>query len=178
MFSKGSSKAQQPTAQISSGRKLSMPSIISADLKVKGDLTSEGDIQVEGSVEGDVKSRNLTIGEAGSVKGAVETESVQVSGLVWGQIRANSVTLAKTARVFGNIWYESIAIEAGARLKGTFNRPDWNQLEPEIRFNLTVSKSVPRSNDSPEGKTAGQASKPDAQVVGSDSGESLSSAGL
>lgn len=111
---------QQPSgAPPSIDRKSSMPSIISADLTVHGDLVCQGDLQIEGSIEGDVTGRNLTVGEAGTVKGTVEAETVQVNGSMWGEIKARSITLGKTAQVFGDIKYNSLVIEAGAQLNGT-----------------------------------------------------------
>lgn len=138
-----------------------MPSIISVGLAVQGDLICEGDIQVEGSVQGDVKSHNLTIGQAGSVTGTVEAETVQVSGAVRGQIRARSVTLARTARVLGNIWYEDLVIEAGARLKGTCKRLDAVQKEPEPKIDL-LENQLSRGVGSEE-KTSKEPSKTDGE---------------
>ena len=119
MFSKNSSTSQPTIEPTLSGQQSSTPSIISAELTVRGDLICQGDMQIEGTVEGDIKSRNLTIGQAGSVKGAVEAETVQVNGSISGQIKAKSVILNEAAQVFSDIKYERLVIEAGARLNGT-----------------------------------------------------------
>lgn len=102
--------------------KAAVPSIISRHLAVRGDLDSDGDIQVDGSIEGDVKTTTLTIGESGSIKGAITAETVLVAGHVVGQIRAKTVSLSRTARVEGDIWHDSLAIEGGARFEGTCKR--------------------------------------------------------
>lgn len=122
MFSKVDSKTSAEAPNI--GTKPTMPSIISTDLKVIGNLVSQGDVQVEGEIEGDVKSRNLTIGETGSVNGEVHADVVQVSGTVRGRINAKTVTLAKSARVIGDIAHESLAMESGAHLEGQVSRLD------------------------------------------------------
>ncbi|MBW2147648.1 MAG: polymer-forming cytoskeletal protein [Deltaproteobacteria bacterium] len=101
-----------------------MPSIISADLTVHGDIFCKGDIQIEGLVEGDVKSRSLTIGKTGSVKGAVDAETIHVGGQVKGQIKAKFVILTGTAQVLGDIRYENLAVKEGARLNGMCKRID------------------------------------------------------
>lgn len=98
--------------------KSGMPSIISQHLSVVGDMTSDGDIQVDGTVEGDVKTAILTIGETGLIKGTVEAETVRLAGRVIGQIRAKTVSLTRTARVEGDVWHDSISIEAGAHFVG------------------------------------------------------------
>jgi cytoskeletal protein CcmA (bactofilin family) len=65
MFSKGNKRA--PASNNSDGArsalKTSVPSIISADLRINGDLICSGDVQVDGWVEGDIQSRNIVIGE-------------------------------------------------------------------------------------------------------------------
>lgn len=106
-----------------------VPSIISADLRVVGDLISEGDVQIEGVVEGDVKSKSLTIGENALIKGSVISDSVRIRGTVDGEIFSRSVLLAKSSRVRGDITHESIAIEAGAYLDGRCRRLEEGQEE-------------------------------------------------
>lgn len=112
-----------PETGRSSGRG-SVPSIISADLRITGDLVSSGDLQVDGSIEGDVQSRTLTIGEGAHVKGAVTAETVRVCGTVTGQVKANSVTITKTAKVMGDVLHQVLGIEPGAYLEGTCKRLD------------------------------------------------------
>ena len=100
------------------------PSIISADLKIVGDLSSAVDIQIDGSVEGDSKSRSVTIGEAALVTGSISGDTVRVCGSVNGQIKGQTVTLDKTAKVNGDIHHQSLAIEPGAFLEGHCKRID------------------------------------------------------
>ena len=135
MFSKVDSKTSAEAPNV--GTKSTMPSIISTDLKVIGNLVSQGDVQVEGEIEGDVKSRNLTIGETGSVDGEVNADVVQVSGTVRGRINAKTVTLAKSARVIGDIAHESLAMESGAHLEGQVSRLD------EVKGGASISAASP-----------------------------------
>ena len=98
------------------------PSIISSDLKVIGNLECSGDMQVKGMVEGDIRSRSVTIGEGAHVEGCVFAESVQISGTIKGQIEAPAVSVAKGAKVVGDIVHETLAVEAGAYLEGSCRR--------------------------------------------------------
>ena len=116
------------------------PTIISSDLRVDGDITSEGEIQIDGAVDGDVKGTKLSIGEQGSVKGAVTAERVLVRGRVTGQIKGRVVTLTRSSRVTGDVMHETLAIEPGARLEGNCRRMDAG-AEPGI--NLVVSDGRP-----------------------------------
>ncbi len=127
MFTQGSkpsdTEAQQATSP-GAGRSTGEPSVISADLKIVGDLHCAGDIQIKGTVEGDIKSRTVNIGEGAHVEGAVRGDSVHVSGSVKGQIEAPTVTVAKSAKILGDIVHESLAVEAGAFLEGQCRRLD------------------------------------------------------
>ena len=125
------------------------PSIISADLRVVGDLHCSGDLQVKGNVEGDIKSRSVTIGEGAQVKGSVMAETVHISGTIKGQIEAPAVTVARNARVQGDIVHQTLAVEAGAFLDGNCRRMD-SKAAPGAVSPLKTSK--------PEEKKVGAAS--------------------
>lgn len=93
-------------------------SIIGADLKVIGDLHCEGDLQIDGTVEGDINSRSLTVGEGAHIEGSICAETARIWGFASGQVKATSVVIAKTAKVIGDIAYQTLAIEEGAVLDG------------------------------------------------------------
>jgi cytoskeletal protein CcmA (bactofilin family) len=99
-----------------------MPTIIGADFRVKGDISCEGDIQLEGTVDGNIKSVRLTVGETGIVNGDVNAEGVRVQGKVVGKIKAKTVDLAGTGHVTGDILHESLSVENGAFVNGHCRR--------------------------------------------------------
>ncbi|KZB50950.1 bactofilin family protein [Thalassospira xiamenensis] len=123
MFSK-TSKTQQGTSSShnSASEKKGGLSIINSDLRVTGDLISESDVQVDGFVNGDIRTRNLTIGQHGEVRGEIVAEKVRICGSVTGQVRARDVSLAETARMLGDILHESLSIEPGAHIEGHCRR--------------------------------------------------------
>lgn len=116
MFSKNKNGSSGNATQIP--QKPSIPSIISADLTITGNLASEGEIQIDGTVNGDIKTSTLLIGETAHIRGEVHAKRVRVHGHVDGQITASSVTLAKTAHVSGDVVHEDLSIEKGAFLEG------------------------------------------------------------
>jgi|AraplaMF_Col_mMF_1032025.scaffolds.fasta_scaffold00193_29 cytoskeletal protein CcmA (bactofilin family) len=127
MFSKANKQGQSTSALDHSSKpasKASVPSIISPDLRINGDMVCSGDIQIDGWVEGDIQSRNVTVGEGATVHGAVQAENVKICGIINGQIRADNVVLEKTARVTGDILHKSLSIEQGAFLEGMCKRID------------------------------------------------------
>jgi cytoskeletal protein CcmA (bactofilin family) len=121
MFSR-SNKASTSTRVANIQAKTSTPSIISADVRIVGDLQSQGEIQVDGSIDGDIRTHTLLVGEGAHITGEIVADSVIVRGNVTGQVKARSVELAKTAHVIGDILHEDLAMETGAFLEGHCKR--------------------------------------------------------
>jgi cytoskeletal protein CcmA (bactofilin family) len=125
MFSKkdsGSAPKAAPAPAPRRGR--SAPSIISDDLVVHGNLIATGDIQIDGTVEGDVRSQSLTVGEHATITGEVMADDVIVRGRIVGSIRARRVQLATTCHVEGDILHEALAVETGAFFEGNCRHSD------------------------------------------------------
>lgn len=100
------------------------PSIISSDLVIKGNLETTGDMQIEGTIEGDIRSHLLTIGQNALVRGEIVADDVVVNGRVIGRLRAQKIRLSSTARVEGDILHKNIAIESGAQFEGSVMRSE------------------------------------------------------
>jgi len=126
-----------------------VPSVISAELIVKGTLISGGDVQVEGKIDGDIRASGLVIGEKAIVVGDIYAEEAVVRGRVEGSIRARRVQLCATCHVEGNILHEALAVESGAFFEGNCRHTD-NPLAdaPE------ATPPVPKSTRSASGTTA------------------------
>ena len=90
------------------------PSIISANLRINGNLHTVGDVQIDGTVEGDVSSRVLNIGEKAVINGAIAADTVRIAGAANGEVTARIVQLSSTARVIGDINHQSLSIDAVA----------------------------------------------------------------
>ncbi len=93
-------------------------SVIGDAARIVGDLTSDGEIEVQGTVEGNIRSRRVTIGEGALVHGEIVAEELSIQGSVEGPVVATNVAIAKTARVIGNITHKELTIEPGAYLEG------------------------------------------------------------
>ncbi len=122
MFSK---KKKQPGKSLvagSAGQSSAAPSLISADLRMVGDLYCEGEIQVDGTIDGDIRSHILLVGQTAVVKGEIVADDVRIHGSVNGQIKGKNVSLARTAHVVGDILHENLSIENGAYLEGHCKR--------------------------------------------------------
>jgi cytoskeletal protein CcmA (bactofilin family) len=99
-------------------------SLISAELKIVGNLNSGGDLRVDGTVEGDIASRSLTVGEGARIDGSIAAETVRISGTVSGHIKGGSVTILRSARVSGDVTYVTLAVEEGGVLEGQCRRAE------------------------------------------------------
>jgi len=141
MFSRASRQSESAGVQ-----KSSVPSIISADLRITGNLESDGDIQIDGTVDGDIRSGRITVSETAVVKGALEAETVRIAGKVTGQIKARQVTLLKSAKVVADVMQESFAVEPGASFEGNcrhYNRDAAITSGPR-KIEALVAPTVPR----------------------------------
>ncbi len=123
MFKKGRDTEAPPSGPTSANgqpavKSPSLPSIISADLRIVGDLHSTGDVQIEGTVEGEITSRTATIGECAQVSGPIHADTIQIHGTIIGPIEGNTVTLSRTAKVKGDIAHKTLSVAAGALFQG------------------------------------------------------------
>ncbi len=95
-----------------------VPSLISVDVVLTGNITAGGDMQVDGTIEGDIHSNSLTVGDKASIQGEIVADEVIVRGRIIGSIRARRVQLCSTCHVEGNILHEALAVETGAFFEG------------------------------------------------------------
>ena len=135
--------ANQPLKRTT--RTTGVPSIISAEVVVRGTILSSGDLQVDGKVEGDVRAYSLVVGEKSVVVGDVFAEDAIIRGRVEGSICARKVQLCATCHVAGNIVHESLSVEAGAFFEGNCRHSD-NPLAdaPDINTPTRPSQSAER----------------------------------
>lgn len=134
----------------------SAPSIISSDLLVQGTLISQGDMQIDGTVEGDIRSVTLMIGNGATVKGEIVAEEVVVRGRVEGRIRARRVQLDATAVVVGDILQEQLTVAAGATFEGSCRRSNdpLNLAAPTPQISLSKPAAPAATLVQPEAKSA------------------------
>ena len=153
MFSTDNKDAE--TAPAAADHKQQPPSIISASLKIVGKLISAGDVQVDGIIEGDVKTRTLTVSENATVKGQVQAKTIHVRGSVTGQINAHTVELGSTAKVVGDIVHAILTIEAGASLEGNCKRLEAERKSAEEKIGvLAGGAAAGKSRPEPSQATA------------------------
>lgn len=122
MFSKPS-KPVEPVAaprpqQQTMSAKQTPASFVAGGILIEGDIATAGDLHLDGTVRGDLNVGWLTLGESGSVTGAIKADTIEVRGRVVGTITARQVKLGSTAHVEGDIRHAELSIEAGAHFEG------------------------------------------------------------
>ncbi len=155
MFSKDSKDVETTPVKVS--QKQHVPTIISASLRIVGNLISDGDVQVDGIIDGNVRSRTLTIGETATINGEVEAETVRIHGSISGQIKAKKVELGPTAKVVGDIIHSLLTVESGAYLEGSCRHLDSARKDAEPKpadISKTEALAKALSKPSPESVTA------------------------
>lgn len=112
--------------------KSNVPSIISANLTITGSMNTSGDVQIDGTIDGDVHSKQITLGESGVVNGAISADLARISGTVNGSITARVVELGRSAKITGDINHFSLAIEPGAFIQGQMTHVDEQKLKTPV----------------------------------------------
>ena len=114
MFSKTKRRSGLSHDTPDGSKVIAPPSLISPSQRIVGNLRSQGEVQIDGTMDGDVFSNTLTIGEKGTINGEIVADDVVVRGRVNGRIRAGKVQLARSAHVVGEIRYNMLSIDSGA----------------------------------------------------------------
>jgi cytoskeletal protein CcmA (bactofilin family) len=109
-------------------------------LRIIGNLKTDGDIQIDGTIEGDVCSRLLSIGEKAVVNGAIAADTVRIAGTANGEVTARVVQLSGTARVVGDINHQSLSIDAGAYVQGLCRHIEPDAEAPQTSLESQVAK--------------------------------------
>lgn len=123
MFSKPAKPAAEPAAQPRQMDTRARPtqtvaSFVAGGILIEGDMATAGDLHLDGTVRGDLNVGFLTLGESGSVTGAIKADTIEVRGRVIGTITARQVKLGATAHVEGDIRHAELSIDAGAHFEG------------------------------------------------------------
>jgi cytoskeletal protein CcmA (bactofilin family) len=126
MFSRtrrgGGSRALVPAGGIEGQPAPAGPSILAADLDVRGDLSTSGELHIDGMVEGDVRAGVLVIGATGTVLGDVGADEVTIHGALRGMVRARKVHLMPSCKVIADIEHDLLCIDEGAAFEGQCRR--------------------------------------------------------
>ena len=120
---------------------------IGETMQLEGDLRSAGSVDVAGLVNGNIFVSDITITEAGSVRGSVEAASIEINGHVEGKISADVVIVGKSAVIKGDIFFkQTLKTEEGADIDGYIKRANNGKVnsEEDIAIEEIVERAEPK----------------------------------
>ena len=118
---KKASSAPENTGALAVTKK-GTPTLVSHGANILGNIASDGVVDIDGTVEGNVKSDQVTVRANGRIQGDVVANVVHVYGEISGMIRSHAVHLYSSAHVTGVIVHQSLTVEDGAFLDAKFKR--------------------------------------------------------
>ena len=119
---------------------------IGETMQFEGDLRSSGSLDVAGLVNGNIFVSDMSITEAGSVRGSIEAASIEINGHVEGKISADVVIVGKNAVIKGDIFFKNtLKTEEGADIDGYIKRlsKGKSETEEDIAIEEIVERSKP-----------------------------------
>lgn len=86
----------------------------------KGEISTSGTIRVDGTVEGNIISDWVVLGEKGNIKGDVTSGGVIVGGRIEGNVKAKEIIEIKNkGKVIGDILTPKLTIVEGGVIEGS-----------------------------------------------------------
>ena len=138
------SSAQTGSASANATREVA---VIGRSIRINGDLQGEEDLRIEGDVNGTIRLHNntLTIGQEGKIRADVYAKSVIVEGVMEGDLYSSErVAIRKSATVLGNITAPRVALDDGARFKGSIEM-DPDAVEKALGKTEAEAKTVSKA---------------------------------
>jgi cytoskeletal protein CcmA (bactofilin family) len=112
-----------------------LESFIGANSSFKGDIQTKGTLRIDGTVEGNIDTDWLIIGEKGSLIGDVRANGVIVGGKIEGMVNAKEIIEIKgKGEITGDINTPKLSVSEGAILNGRATMTkDTNVIELQVR---------------------------------------------
>jgi cytoskeletal protein CcmA (bactofilin family) len=121
---------------------------IGETMQLEGDLRSAGSVDVAGLVNGNIFVSDMTITEAGSVRGSIEATTIEIHGHIEGKISADIVIVGKNAVIKGDIFFKNtLRTEEGADIDGYIKRTSKGKLNTEE--DIAIESIVEREDGKP-----------------------------
>ena len=108
--------------------------ILGEDFECEGNIRSKSTARIEGKINGDVHiKKGVILGEKGSIKGNLETDTAIVFGIINGNVKVKHLEIKETGTINGDVKTEHLVIEMGGKYNGRLDMksPGEKSLEPE-----------------------------------------------
>ena len=150
---------QQSTSAQTSARRsgaAGQVAVIGRSIQINGDVKGDEDLLIEGDVSGTVELKNhsVTIGAEGKVQANIYARVINVEGATDGDLYASErISIRASANLRGNLVAPRVALEDGARFKGSIDM-DAQSVEKALGKPAAAgSQPGPAANSKPNGDT-------------------------
>ncbi len=113
-----------------------LESFIGINSNFKGDIKTQGTLRVDGTVEGNIETDWLILGETSHLKGDATSRGIIVGGRVDGNLTAKEIIEIKTkGQVTGELTTTKLSIAEGAMFDGRSSmiREESNVIELQAK---------------------------------------------
>ena len=113
-----------------------LESFIGINSNFKGDIKTQGTLRVDGTVEGNIETDWLILGETSHLKGNAVSKGIIVGGRVDGNLTAREIIEIKTkGQVSGELATSKLSIAEGAMFDGRSSmiREESNVIELQAK---------------------------------------------
>lgn len=112
-----------------------LESFIGINSNFKGDIKTQGTLRIDGTVEGNIETDWLILGETSHLKGNAVSKGIIVGGRVDGNLNAREIIEIKTkGQVTGELTTSKLSIAEGAMFDGSSSmiREESNVIELQV----------------------------------------------
>jgi len=113
-----------------------LESFIGVNSNFKGDIKTQGTLRVDGTVEGNIETDWLILGETAQLRGDASARGIIIGGKVEGNIKATEIIEIKAkGQVTGELATSKLSIAEGAIFDGrsTMHREESNVIELQAK---------------------------------------------
>ena len=131
---------KSPQTPITVLNKEEILTILGEDFECEGNIRSKSTARIEGKIIGDVNiKKGVILGEKGSIKGNLETETAIVFGTVNGNVKVKHLEIKETGNINGDVKTENLVIEMGGKYNGRLDMKNSGEKTPEPEFDKKKS---------------------------------------
>ncbi len=119
-----------------------LESFVGVNSHFKGDIKTKGTLRIDGTVEGNIETDWLILGETAHLKGDATARGIIIGGRVDGNIKAKEIIEMKSkGQVIGEITTSKLSIAEGALFEGrsSMHREESNVIELQMEERKKVT---------------------------------------
>lgn len=127
-----------------SSKKNNCETIIAEQTRLEGKIIAQGDIYIGGVISGQIKAKNIQVGQSAKVNADIEVENIVIAGEVKGAIKAEeNLEITKTGRMIGDVDIKILSIASGAVFHGQCNMARKTKESINTTEKFSLKETIP-----------------------------------